>query len=257
MFSSQTTYIGIDLTAGKRPLTYTALDSGLRLLAMGEGSLNDVLAFLAGQRQAVAAICAPQRPNQGLMDQEELRARLTPVPRPGRWNDFRLAEYQLRQLKISCPQTPRQEVDAPTWMQIGFNLYRRIEGMGYQAFSPDGSPDVPATLRYIEVYPHASYTIWLKKPPLPKNTLEGRLQRQLVLYAEKLRIPDPMDFFEEITRHRLMQGVLPFENLYTPSELDTLTAAYTAWLAGNQPQRVAFLGSQQEGQVAVPAHSLS
>lgn len=260
MFSSQTTYIGIDPTAGKRPLTYTAIDSSLRLLALGEGNLNDILAFLAGQRQAVVAVCAPQKPNQGLMDQEDVRAQLNPPPRPGRWNDFRLAEYQMRRLKISCPQTPRHEEDAPTWMQVGFQLYRRMEGLGYRAFSalPPADPIAPepADLRFIEVYPQATFSTWLKKPPLPKNTLEGRLQRQLILYAEKLRIADPMDFFEEITRHRLLQGVLPLENLHTSSELDTLVAAYTAWLTANHPDRVTFLGHPQEGQIVIPAYTL-
>ena len=260
MFSSQTTYIGIDPTAGKRPLTYTALDSGLRLLALGEGNLNDILAFLAGQRQAVVAICAPQRPNQGLMDQEDVRAQLNPPPRPGRWNDFRLAEYLLRRLKISCPQTPRLESEAPSWMQVGFQLYRRLEGFGFQALTAL-TPETPASggpagLHYLEVYPQATFSTWLKKSPLPKNTLEGRLQRQLILYAEKLRIADPMDFFEEITRHRLLQGVLPLNNLHTPSELDALTAAYTAWLAANHPDRVTFLGHPQEGQIVIPAYAL-
>ena len=41
-----------------------------------------------------------------------------------------------------------------------------------------------------------------------------------------------MEFFEEVTRHRLRHGILPLEKLYTPGELDALTAAYLAWLAG-------------------------
>ncbi len=250
MFSTQTTYIGIDPTAGKRPITYAALDGGLHLLALGEGSLNDILAFLAGQHQAVAAICAPRQPNQGLMGDAEVRAGLSPEPSPGHWMDFRLAEYLLRQRKIPCPQTPRHEQAAPGWMQQGFALYRRLTGMGYQPAPEEGD------LRFVEVYPHASFTTWLKKAPFPKTTLEGRLQRQLVLYAENLRLPDPMDFFEEITRHRLLQGVLPLENLYAPAELDALAAAYTAWLAAVHPERITYLGDAREGQIAIPAYTL-
>ncbi len=249
MFNEQTTYIGIDPTAGQRPLTYAALDGSLRLLALGQGGLNDILAFLAGQRQACAALCAPQRPNLGLLENAEFRARLNPPPRPGRWMGFRLAEYQLRLMKITCPQTPANEKDAPGWMRQGFALHRRLEGLGYKQYQPG---EITPLCR-LEVYPHASFSLWLKKAPLPKGTLEGRLQRQLVLFAENLRIPDPMDFFEEITRHRLLQGVLPQEKLYTSAELDALAAAFTAWLAANHPERLSLLGDPQEGQIAVPA----
>jgi hypothetical protein len=38
--------------------------------------------------------------------------------------------------------------------------------------------------------------------PLRKDTLEGSLQRQLVLGMCNLPVPDAMLFFEEITRHR-------------------------------------------------------
>ena len=73
--------------------------------------------------------------------------------------------------------------------------------------------------------------------PLPKPTLEGRLQRQLVLFEQDMGIKDPMEFFEEITRHRLLKGILPIECIYTSEELDALVAAFTAYLAVNQPRR--------------------
>jgi len=43
MLFTQTTFIGIDPTAGQRPFVYAALDSDLRLLALGEGDLDEVL----------------------------------------------------------------------------------------------------------------------------------------------------------------------------------------------------------------------
>jgi hypothetical protein len=250
MFASQHTFVGIDPTAGQRPMIYAALDEDLRLLALGKGDINEVLAFVAGLGQAVTAVSAPQRPNLGVMDRPELRERLSPPPRPGRWRGFRLAEYQLRQYGIRCPRTPSIEKECPVWMQMGFALYRRLEGLGFRPY-PDQTP-----LQYIEVYPHASFSVLLGRMPFPKTSLEGRIQRQLALYEDGLRIPDPMRIFDEITRHGLLQGKLPLGELYTTAELDALVTAYVGWLAVSHPERITALGDPEEGQVILPAAEL-
>jgi hypothetical protein len=185
------------------------------------------------------------------MEQPEVRARLTPQPRPGRWLNFRLAEYQMRQHNISCPKTASQARDCPKWMQMTFSLYERMETFG---FCPFPAPEAP--LQWLEVYPHACFTALLEMTPFPKHTLEGRIQRQLILYEKELRIPDPMRLFEEITRHRLLQGKLPLQDLYSPGELDALAAAYTAWTAALHPEQVTLLGDPQEGQVSIPVSEL-
>ena len=77
---------------------------------------------------------------------------------------------------------------------------------------------------------------------LPRRTLEGRIQRALILYEEGLQISDPMDFFEEITRHKLLQGNLPTGNIYSVKQLDALIAAYVSWLSFHRPHRVATDG---------------
>ncbi len=251
MLFNHTTFIGVDPTAGQRPFVYAALDHDLRLLALGQGSLEDILAFLAGQREAFVGVNGPRRPNQGVMEQPEVRARLSPQPRPGRWLNFRMAEYQMRQHNISCPKTASQAKDCPNWMRMTFSLYERMESFG---FCPFPAPEAP--LQWLEVYPHACFTALLEMTPFPKHTLEGRIQRQLILYEKELRIPDPMRLFEEITRHRLLQGKLPLEDLYSPGELDALAAAYTAWAAALHPDQVSLLGDPQEGQVSIPVSDL-
>lgn len=251
MFTSHPLYIGIDPTAGQRPFTYVALDSDLHLMALGQGVMEEVLAFVAGQRQAFVAVCAPCRPNQGMMGHSDLRERLIPPPRPGRWSNFRVAEYLLRQHNISCPRTPASESESPAWIRMGFTLYRRLEGFGYKSY-----PSEETLLQWLEVYPHASYCALLGLTPFPKNTLEGRIQRQLVLYNLRLHISNPMDFFEEITAHRLLQGTLPLKGVYTTSELDALVAAYTAWLAANHPDQISTLGHLDEGQIVLPVAEL-
>jgi hypothetical protein len=248
---TETTFIGIDPTAGQRPFVYAALNSDLRLLALGHGEMNDVLAFAAGQRQAVVAVCAPRQPNLGIMEQTEVRQQFSPPPRPGRWTNFRAAEYALRQHNIAAPRTPASADQAPNWMQVGFTLFHRLEGLGYQEF-----PTSDANHQTLEVYPHACYTVLLGQAPFPKYTLEGRIQRQLCLYERKLGVPDPMRFFEEITRHRLLNGILPLDELLTPGELDALVAAYTACVASTDPEKVTSLGHPKEGQVYLPIERL-
>ena len=247
MFSSHTTYLGIDPTAGNKPLTYVALDQDLSLLAIGQGDMEEVLAFVAGQRSAVVGVCAPSGPNQGLMDRAEVRDRLSPPPRPGRWRNFRVVEYQLRQHNIYIPQTAAQAEDCPRWMQQGFILYQRLKHLDYRPY-----PQKDAEHQCLEVYPHACFAALLEHLPFTKHSLEGRIQRQLVLYKCDLNIPDPMYIFEEITRHRLMQGILPIEDLYQVEELDAMVAAFTAWMAGTKPDQVSLLGDSREGQIVIP-----
>jgi hypothetical protein len=282
MFSSRTTYIGIDPTAGQRPFAYVAIDQDLRLLALGLGSMDDILSFVAGQRQAFVAVAAPRRPNLGVMDRPEIRQQLDPPPRPGRWKNFRLAEYLLRQHGISCPKTASREQDCPGWMRMGFALYARLDSFGYcpypaQMAQPQPAPAQPdsvqlkpaqsqlelglnvtqaAPLQWLEVYPHACFCALLGITPFPKYTLEGRIQRQLALHEQDMHIPDPMRLFEEITRYRLLQGQLLLQDLYSPGELDALVAAYTAWKAASQPGEVTLLGDPQEGQVVLPVKEL-
>jgi hypothetical protein len=248
---TDTTFIGIDPTAGQRPFVYAALNGDLRLLALGHGEINDVLAFIAGQRQAMVAVCSPRQPNQGLMQKPEVRDQLTPQPRPGRWQNFRVAEYQLRQHNISSPRTPAREENCPNWMRMGFRLYKRLEDLGYHSF-----PTPEANHQLVEVYPHACFTVLLGQAPFHKQTIEGRIQRQLMLYEQKIGIADPMRIFEEITRHRLLNSILPLEKLYSPGELDALVAAYTASLAVTAPEKTISLGHPDEGLVYLPAGEL-
>lgn len=252
MLFTETTFIGIDPTAGKRPYVYAAIDHELKLLALGEGRVDAVLAFAAGQSQALVAVCAPRRPNQGVMRREEVRKDLSPQPFPGRWLNFRQVEFLLRQHNIRIPQTLSQEEDCPKWMRMGFDLHRRLEALGYQVYPSEG-----AELQSLEVYPHASFTVLLDVLPFAKESLAGRLQRQLILFDLGINVSDPMRIFEEITRYRLLHGVLPLDNLQTTGELDALVAAYTAWCAARQPGETILLGDSNEGQVVLPTAKLN
>jgi hypothetical protein len=46
MLFTEALFVGIDPTAGQRPMTYAALDSKLTLVALDQAELEDVLAFI-------------------------------------------------------------------------------------------------------------------------------------------------------------------------------------------------------------------
>lgn len=251
MLFSQTTFIGIDPSAGEKPFHFAAISQELQLLALSSGNLPDILAFAAGQMSALVAICGPRQVNSGLMKDDEVRQQLSPVPNPGRYENFRVVDYLLRQHNISIPQTPSLEEECPNWMRNAMLLFARLDGFGYHLF-----PHGEAPRQLLEVYPHACFTALLGVIPFQKHSLEGRIQRQLVLRESGLELPDPMRFFEEITRHRLLGGILPVESLYEPGELDALVAAFTAWKAASQDGEVLRLGHPDEGEIYLPVREL-
>jgi hypothetical protein len=249
MFFTEKTFIGIDPTASRHPFTYAVLDQDCKLVALAAGELDEVLAFLGGQPAACVAVNAPPRPNQGLVRAKLEKESLTPSHLRG--VDMRMAEYELRARGITVSPTPGRSESCPAWMQMSFEFYRRLAGLGFKPYPSEGG-----THLWLETHPHAAFCALLGQVPLPKPTLEGRLQRQLVLYEEEVGIKDPMEVFEEITRHKLLRGILPSELIYAPEELDALVAALTAFQALEKPDRVCVHGTQPEGQIILPVPGL-
>ena len=134
---------------------------------------------------------------------------------------------------------------------MGFDLFRRLNEAGFKQYPSEEAPQ-----QWLETHPHAAFCALLGQIPLSKPTLEGRLQRQIALYEQGIDMKDPMEFFEEITRHKLLHGAFPMELVYTAEELDTVMAAYMAYCVINSPQETVFIGDQQEGQIALPVANL-
>ena len=249
MLFSHTAYIGIDPTAGRSPFTYAALDDERNLLALAEGELEDVLTFVGNFPAATVAVNAPSHVNHGLVRKRLEKQTLTPHPLRG--VDLRVAEHNLRERGISVSATPAREELCAGWVQLGFSLYERLTKTGFKPHPQEGAEQV-----WLETHPHACFCVLLGQVPLPKPTLEGRLQRQIVLHDAGLRIKDPMNFFEEITRHRLRLGVMPIEVIYHPEQLDALAAAYTAWMAAQHPNKTMQLGAKEEGLLVLPVQEI-
>lgn len=243
------TYLGIDPTAGRNPYTWAMLDAEGRLVVLGGGELKDVLSLADRQGSTLVAVNAPSQPNRGLVREklagEQASARI-------RGADMRLAEHVLRTHGISVPPTPSKPEISPAWIQMGFLLHGELEQLGYALH-----PNDKDTRQRFETNPHAVFCALLEKVPLPKPTLEGRLQRQLVLHESVGNITDPMEFFEEITRYKLLHGILPMEFIYTAEELDALAAVLAAWLMINRPDEITAVGDETEGQIFLPVKKLN
>ena len=249
MLFTDSAYVGVDTTSGHKAFTYAALDRELNLIALAEAEIGDVTAFLGGQKKATVAINAPSHVNAGLV-RKNLEKHTLPSHQL-RGVELRVAEYELRERGIVVGATSSRPILCPAWVQIGFELYARLSKLGFKPY-----PDELAAHQWLETHPHACFCVLLGRSPLPKPALEGRIQRALALFERGVRIKDPMTFFEEITRHRLLNGILPSELMYLPEQLDALAAAYTAWLATEKPTELTRLGNKQEGFIILPTATL-
>ena len=247
-----TTFVGVEVTPDRvHPFTYVALDDEMVIRALGDGKINDAYAFLAGQSNALAAINSPMKTNKGLLKREEVRKKLSPSSYLGKWVNLRLVEYELIERGINMPRTPSTKKKSPRWMKLGFLLFEELDKLGYELF-----PDPSAERQFFECQGEASFWNLLGHSPLREATLEGRLQRQVVLFLAGLPVPDAMRFFEEITRHRLLTNRLPMDHIFSTNELNALIAAYTAYLNGTQPDSVIQLGDKEEGVIYLPDKSI-
>lgn len=249
MLFTDSAFIGISPTSGHKSYAYAALDRDLNLIALADGEMDSVTAFVAGQSSATVAINSPAGVNRGLVRDLTKSKMLTPSQI--RRADLRLAEHELRERGIAVTKTPASVDLCPLWMQSGFELFRKLAKAGFQKY-----PEVDSPHQVLETNSHACYCALAGQVPLARLSLEGRLQRQIILYEKGIRIKDPMDFFEEITRYKLFKGILPMELLYQPDQLDALAAAFTAWLAVHKKESVFTIGDAKEGIVVLPENEL-
>ena len=242
------TFIGIDPGDARQPYTLAAMDGDRSILVLSQGSIQDVLAYASGKASALVAVSGPLGFNGGLLAQDAVRATLEPVPKPGEWTDARLAEYQLSVRGAPVSRTPTAGRFCPKWIQRAIEVSSCLRQLGFALFTAQDS-----ARQLLEAPAETGYWSLLGTLPFPSASLEGRLQRQLVLHAEKLPVSDPMDFFEEVTRFKLLKGILPVKDIYSAPELNALLAAYTAWLVVHKPERVEHFGVEDEVIIYIPS----
>ena len=249
MLNSETIFLGIDPTSGRNTFTYAALDKDLGLRTLADADLGNLMDYIRGFEQVVLAINAPSGINRGLVRQKMKRE--VGGSHKIRGADMRLAEFELRERGISVSGTPGNIGMCSGWVQSGFDLYQNLLQSGFRKY-----PQNDRSLQVLETHPHACFTVMAGCLPLPKPSLEGKLQRQLLLHDHGVQIRDPMDFFEEVTRYKMAQGIWPTELLYLPEQLDALVAGYSAWMAINKPDQISMVGDEREGMIFLPESSL-
>src|SRR5687767_13298364 len=111
-------FIGIDPTAGRRPINYAILDAELRLVTRGLGKLDKVLEVVKSYPAAVVAVDAPQSPNAGLMASKARRQIYGLAPDTVVWANYKVGEFELRRRGIRLYHTPGEVEAAPKWMQL-------------------------------------------------------------------------------------------------------------------------------------------
>ncbi|MDK1118334.1 MAG: DUF429 domain-containing protein [Anaerolineae bacterium] len=245
-----TLFIGIDPTSGTKEFGYAVVDANLNLVKIANADMDELADFLANQESAVVAINSPAQVNKGLVKKHLENINESPG-HSFRGVDMRFSEFELHAHGISIASTPAREELCPSWMQVGFKLYRKLSELNYKSYSAEYNSNV-----YLETHPYACFCVLLETIPFPKPALEGRLQRQLVLFEHGLKISDAMDFFEEVTRFKLLKGNLPLDTLYGPDQLDVLAAAFTAWLSVQRPDEVTSIGNKNEGEIILPVKKL-
>lgn len=245
-------YLGVDPTAGRRPLNYAILDGKLNIVVEGSGFADDLLRAIEPYPDIICAMDAPLMPNQGLLSDPARRQAVGLPSNKTTYHQYRICEYELKSRGINLYNTPAEVLTAPKWMQAGWALYQRLREIGFETFAPGSR--MPR--QFFEVHPHATFTVRLGQVPYRKDTLEGRLQRQLLLLEEGVHITDGMEILEEITRHRLLKGMLDLTGLRTHDELDALASALTAYLAYTKPKEVTLAGDPLDGQIVVPTAQL-
>ena len=240
-------FVGIELQHAWRMYTFAALDANLKLLALRQGRLPEVVAYLAEGEAVIAAISAPRQPNQGRMQRDEIRAALF-APLPGNHSaDLRQVEYELLARGLPAPRTPSNAAACPAWMRRGFRLAQELMRSAMRSYPTQ------TRRQMIETAPEAVFTSLLGHAPFPSESMEGRIQRQLVLWDNRLPVRDPMVFFEEVTRHKLLRGIMPDQDILPVAKLNALAAAYMAYLTAVHPERVTHYGEPEEGEVYLPS----
>lgn len=177
-------FAGLELSSGRKPITFAALDEDLNVSAVQRWDIAEALTCLTEHESIWLAVSLSAR------------------------------EPEINQ-----------------------DFEQSILESGFTSYSGKAEPG-----QLLLTNPQECFHALIGRKPLPRRALEGRLQRSAVLYEQGLQLTDPMEVFEEITRYKLAQGILPLENIYSSKELDALVTAYVAWLAANRPGQITATG---------------
>ncbi len=182
-------YVGMDV-ALSRPTDIVAVNADLEMKVYAQEDTPEAIAqCVADLGESVwVAVDAPVGRNCGRMADPGFRSSLFPPPKKGRYQNCRLAEYELGKHGISCYFTPQGELPKwAEWMQFGFDVYTELAKCGFTEFLNE--EPLPGRLM-MEYYPHASFCALVGGYPGKKDTAEGRRVRVDALAQYGMRRED-------------------------------------------------------------------
>ena len=241
---SRFTYVGLEPQTNSNGFAFAALDTNLNLLAIGEGSQKDVFSYIMGQKSAIIGIHAPVNPGQNHQHSENPNPENIPV------KEYRQCEYEIWKEHIPVDFTTAKMSKMPASVRRGYQFYSTLQRYEYTL-----AHQSPANKILIETQPAACYYQLVDTQPLQEETILGRIQRQLILHNLNLPIQDPMSFFEEVTRYKLLMGKITLQSILIPEELNALVIAYTAWLFRNKPDQIQCWGDGSDGVIILPKNT--
>ena len=242
-------YAGVDLSAGRRGVTVALLSGRLDVRSLQRRTPEAAAEELASCGEVTAAFGGPLHP---VRMETESAAPIGQALREGNRPRARAADAQLSRRGIPVRRVPPVASAAPAWMRSAFGLAHALTERGFAG----GKEAQAAPRALLETHPGACAAVLLGRLPFGRRTLEGRIQRQLLLIREQAALPDPMQAFEEMTAHHILSGQSAPESVLRPDELDALLAAYTAWRAFTDPESVAWLGDDAGGWICLPVREM-
>jgi hypothetical protein len=241
--SQRFSFVGIEPLATSNGFSFVSLDDNLSLLAIGEGTLKDIFSFLIGQKMVKVAIHAPAF--LGTAHPNDLDDQTDAIPA----KEYRTCEVQLWQKNIPCDFTAAKPGRLSAPLRLGYQLIQTLQQYEF-SFSNQSAKQ----RSLIETCPAACY-YQLLNTTMQEEPLLWRFQHQLILHNLHLPVQDPMNFFEEITRHKLLMGKVSLESILIPEELNAMVSAYTAWLSHHHPEKVTSWGDESDGFLVLPVQN--
>jgi hypothetical protein len=216
-------YLGFEVSAGRAPYLTACLDKDGLLVSLEALALEEVLRLASADVRAVAINAPLYLPQQA--------------------DSLRSAELQLRQAGYHPRVTRYLEEDKqPGRVRNSLALAQALQSES--KLKPGES--------LLEVQAELAFGIYAAGNLLSPASYEGRIQRQLALIRQGIRLRDPMSFYEEITRWRLLKGDLSDEMLYSIPALNALAAACLARAASLDPDSLQRFGKKPDGWVWLP-----
>jgi hypothetical protein len=240
-------YVGIELSGSRKGFTCAILNSGLRIEFLGALTPLEWQTIIGNAKMVVAGVNSPLTMNLGYMADPEYRSQLKLANQNARTRELRVCEYLLGERGILCARSPKDVGKFSLSLQRSLKFASELGMLGFQFWPSSG-----AVWQMFESHADGAYQALLGIRPFPSASLEGRIQRQLMLQSKGIPVPDAMEFFEEVTRHRLLSGKLPEEKILSVVKLNALAAAFTAWTAASRPGECAVVGEADEGVIILP-----